>query len=120
MTVTNALLVRWSGGWFDVVDAGSVAAHGRHEDFFSAGNARSPEEAERLALAQLARLAEPTETVKAAVEPGPGEEPYVDVLIGDTVTIDDSTGTPTTKRVLGFTVSEDETDGAAVIVPTLE
>lgn len=117
--VTNALLVRWSGGWLEVEDAPSVTAHGRHEDYLSAGDADSEAEAERIALGLLARLAWPSEEITVELEPtGVSDRPYVHFETGDTVIAPDSEGNATTWRVKGFTVTEDG-EGNARYVPEL-
>lgn len=119
MRVTNALLVRWSAGYITVTDAPSIAAHGRHEDFLSAGDAQSTDEAERLALGLLSRWAWPSDDITIAIEPtGTDDVPYADFVTGDTVVAPGSTGTPQTWRVKGITVAEDE-EGNAIFVPEL-
>lgn len=119
--VTNALLVRWAQGWLEVTDAASITAHGRHEDFLSAGDANTPQEAQRVAEALLARIAWPSETITIAIEAGLGsaDTPYTDFVTGDVITAPDHTGTPTTWRVKGFTVSEDAA-GNPIYVPEIE
>lgn len=119
MRVTNALLVRWADGYTTVTDAASVTAHGRHEDFLSAGDAQSTAEAERLALGLLSRLAWPAEDITIAIEPTTGvDAPYADFVVGDNVTAPDADGTPQTWRVDSITVAEDD-EGNAIFVPKL-
>lgn len=115
----NALLVRWAGGYLEVEDAASITAHGRHEEFLSVGDAESTVEAERVALGQLARLAWPAEAVAVTTEPiGTDDVPYVDYGTADLILGPDSTGTPRTWRVIGFTVTEDD-EGVPIYAPTL-
>lgn len=119
MTVTNAYLVRWAGGYIEFTDAASITAHGRHEDFLSAGQAQSTAEAERLALGLLGRFAWLSESVSAATEPiGDDDVPYVDYGPYDRITVPDSTGSPRLCRVLGFTVTEDD-EGIPIYSPAL-
>lgn len=119
MTVTNAYLVRWAAGYIEVVDSASIAAHGRHEDFLSAGQAQSTAEAQRLALGLLARFAWPFEAVSAATEPiGDDDVPYSHYGPGDRILVPDSTATPRLCRVLGFTVTEDD-EGIPIYSPAL-
>lgn len=118
--VTNVLLVRWSQGWLEVVDAASVTAHGRHGAFLSAGQANTVEEATRLARAILARDANERDDMDITVEPtGVGDVPYDDYVVGDTVTAPDHTGAGLARRVVRLGVSHDE-EGFAVYRPTFE
>lgn len=117
--VTNALLVRWSQGWLEVEDATSIATHGRHEEFLSAGNADSEAEAERLALSLLARMAWADERLTIAIEPsGVSDVPYDHFETGDNVTAPDAAGTARQWRVRGITVTEDD-EGYARFIPEL-
>lgn len=117
--VTNALLVRWSGGYVVVSDAASITAHGRHEDFLSAGDAQSQAEAQRIALGLLASMAWPGEDIAIAVEPaGADDVPYADFVVGDNVVAPDAAGASRSWRVHSITVTEDA-EGNAIYVPEL-
>lgn len=119
MRITNALLVRWAGGYTTVTNDDSITAYGRREDFLSAGDAQSTHEAERLALGLLARLAWPSEAITVAIEPtGTDDVPYVDFAPGDNVTAPNAAGIPQSWRVKGITVTEDD-EGHPIYVPEL-
>ncbi len=106
--VTNVYLVRWSQGWIEVTHPASIAAHGRREEFFSAGNANSQEEAIRLATILLDENAVEKDIQSIDIEPtGAGDVPYDDYTVGDTVTSPDKTGTGVSKRVSRIAVSCD-------------
>jgi hypothetical protein len=118
--IANALLVRWSDGFIEVVDATSIAAIGRREAFLSAGNAPSVDEATRIAEAVLFQYATEQEEITAAVEPiDDDDQPYVAFAVGDAITVPDSSGTPVFRRVVGLTVTEDD-DGDLTYAPELK
>jgi len=100
--VINSLLVRWSGGWAQVEDAGSVSAIGRREALLGLGAAQSLGEVERIARIQLGIYSDARTQVTAA--------PVTDVYpaLGDRVTVPDADGTPVAERVLARTFSEDD------------
>lgn len=119
MTLSNALLTRWSGGWLWVEDAASIASNGRREAFLSLGQAASEAEATRLAQAALTLTAEPQVSVQTSIEPAGGDAPYDDFNVGDTVTVPGAQGGTAQRRVLALTVAEDG-EGNPVYVPELE
>lgn len=118
--VRNTYLVRWAQGWLEVEDTDSQDAHGRHEGFFSAGQANTAEEATRLAEALLARFAGAKDEQVITVEPtGTDDVPYVHYVVGDTVTVPDHTGAPVTRRVVKVSVATDD-EGYAFYRPEFE
>lgn len=103
MALVNALLVRWPGGYHEVVDADSVAAHDRHEGYLSL-NAASVEDVERVARAFFAQWAEPSVALSAGIEPaGDGDVPLADFRVADYLTVDGDA-----VRARALTVTEDE------------
>lgn len=118
--VRNTYLVRWAQGWFEVEELTSQSVHGRHEDFFSAGQANTVEEAARLTAALLAQFAYSKDEQDIAVEPTNGNDvPYADYVVGDVVTVPDHTGAAVSRRVIGFSVTTDD-EGNAIYRPTFE
>ncbi len=106
--VTNVYLVRWAQGWLEVDDAASIAANGRHEEFFSAGQANTVEEATRLADVLLDANAPARDDQVIEVEPiGAGDEPYTNFAVGDTVTAPDKAGAAVSRRVARIAVTAD-------------
>lgn len=117
--ITNALLIRWSGGWAERVNAASVTTHGRREAVLGLGAVQSIDEVYRIADEQLEIYASPREQISADIEPmSDTDTPYLGFTVGDTITVPDSTGTPSAERVIAITVSEDE-DGHVTYAPEL-
>lgn len=118
MGLVNALLVRWADGYTWVEDAGSIAAHGRHESFLQAGSAYSPQEATRIGQALLNLRSQPQVAVRLSIDPvGGGDEPYVNFRVADDIVAPDEDGAPASYRVHALTVSEDDETGFVAIVP---
>lgn len=120
MALTNALLVRWSGGWIEVTSAAAPAGvePGRREGFLQLGSVTSAAEAERVALAVLAQRDEPAVAVSSVVEPAGGDDPFIDFDVGDFITVPDEAGAPMAARVRSLGVSEDDM-GNPVFEPEL-
>lgn len=119
MALTNALLVRWSGGWIERTDATSIAAHTRREALLSLGAQQSRDEAARVADRQLDVFKDPRSQVTAGIEPADDTEtPYIGFGPGDTVAVPGIDGTPTVERVRGINMVEDE-NGLITFVPEL-
>lgn len=117
-TPTNALLVRWAGGWTEVTDTASIAAHGRQGGLLGLGAAQTVEEAQRIATEQFATFADPREALTVDLVPvDDTDRPYPGFLIGDTVTAP-LRDTPTSERVIALTVAQDD-DGQVSYVPEL-
>lgn len=108
-TMINAVLVRWAGGWHEVVDAASVTAYGRQGGLLSLGAVQSIQEVERIAVAQLEAYANPRASITLDMVPlNVTDRPYPGFLVGDTITVPDRDGTPVQERVIALTVSQDE------------
>lgn len=116
----NALLVRWSGGWAEVLDAASITARGRSEALLGLGAAQSIAEVERVAAAQLATYASPRTEVTADLIPiDETDTPYLAFRVGDSVTVPDWDGSATLERIVALTVAEDE-NGQVTYSPELK
>lgn len=108
MTV-NVVLVRWDGGWQEVRDEASIAAHGRHEALLSLGAIGSPDEVDRVARRQLAVFANPRMAIAADHAPhGRGDRPFFDYNVGDTITVPDYGGGTISQRVRAISGAEDD------------
>lgn len=118
MAITNALLVRWAGGFVWVTDAASITAYGRREGYVTVGGATSVAEAQRVAVAVLADRTAPEVAVTAALEPTGSDAPYVHFGVGDTITAPNESGTAASVRVVAIGVTEDA-DGHPTFVPEL-
>lgn len=109
MGVATHLLVRYGGGYTTIDDAAAVAAWGRKEGFLQLGGVSDRDQAERVALGVLAFLAAPRVTTTLGIEPtGTADEPYVDFLVGDSITAPAEDGSSSEQRVVSLTVSEDD------------
>lgn len=118
MSIVNAMLVRWSGGYTWATVAGSIDAYGRREGYLAVA-ASSRDEALRIADALLANRATPDVAVTAVLEPtGTGDVPYADFGVGDYLNAPDAAGAVASQRVVSLTVSEDE-HGNSRFVPEL-
>lgn len=109
MAVTTALLVRYAGGYTVVEDAAAIAAWGRREGFLQLGGVSDRDQAERVALGVLAFQGAPRVTTTLGIEPtGTADNPYVDFVVGDSITAPDETGSSSQQRVVSLTVVEDD------------
>lgn len=109
MAVATHLLVRYAAGYTVIDDVAAVATWGRKEGFLQLGGVSDRDQAERVALAVLGFLGAPRVTTTIGIEPtGVADEPYVDFLVGDSITAPDEGGTTSEQRVVSLTVSEDE------------
>lgn len=119
MPLLNALLVRWAGGWHEVVDDASVTTHGRREALLGLGAVQSLGELERVAREQLRIYGEPRIEISADVEPvDDTDTPYLGYLVGDTIEVPGMSGALGRERVLALTVAEDQ-DGNITFAPEL-
>lgn len=120
MTITNRLLVIWSGGApFVVEDAASIVEHGARMKPLRV-DVDTRQEAETLAEAELARFAQPVEQITAGVPRDPalaGLRMYDDVDLGDTVTMLDRDALPADHRLLGIAGEQDDKTGNVTYVP---
>lgn len=118
MSIVNAMLVRWSGGYTWATVAGSIDTYGRREGYLAVA-ASSKDEALRIAHALLANRATPDVAVTAVLEPtGTGDVPYADFGLGDYVDAADAAGAVASQRMVSLTVTEDE-HGNTRFVPEL-
>lgn len=113
----NALLVRGKYGWFERLDSGSISTFGRYEALLSIGDTGQPfstTEVYQVADAQLATYAQLQREIAASVEPvTDADKAYLSFEVGNNVTIPDESGFPSSERVLGITVTEDDAVGIA-------
>lgn len=117
--LTNALLVRYEGGYRQVAAPASIAQYGRREGFVSLGQVDSTAEVDRLGDAILDVRDAPAWSTVAKIDPtGAGDVPYVDFEQGDRITAPDETGAAVLMRVVGITVTEDQL-GRAIYTPEL-
>jgi hypothetical protein len=118
VSIINAMLVRWSGGYTWALAQGSIDDYSRREGYLTVA-ASSRDEAVRIADALLANRATPDVAVTATLEPtGVGDVPYADFAVGDYIDAPNDAGDVASQRVVAFTVSEDET-GNSIFVPEL-
>lgn len=119
-TMANALLIRWHGGWHEVIDTASVAAHGRRGALLSLGAAQSKDEAERIGREQLAIFADERVAITGALRPRTStDRPYPGFLVADTVTVPAFDSTAAIERVTALNITEDE-HGTVTYVPELK
>lgn len=107
MPITTVLLVRYAGGYREVVDAGAVASRGRLEGFLTLGVLPTEADVDAVGAGVLGSVANPRVATVAGIEPDPADEPYVGFGLGDTVTMPDETGSPGLVRVRSIAVGED-------------
>lgn len=118
---TSVLLVRWNGGWHEVVSQSAELAYGRREGFLSLGAVQSVGEAVRLAEAELEdQFGKIRQQSTAEHRPADlTEVPYVGYKPSDLITTPDFNGTGTdVLPVQAMAVSEDA-EGVVTFVPTL-
>lgn len=109
MPIVNSLLVRWFGGYLEVMNGASETANGHKEGLLQLGSVTTLDEATRIANGLLVLTADPRVATELGVEPsGVGDEPYVDYDLGDTITAPDEDGGDSSQRVVSITVAEDE------------
>src|SRR4029077_21157269 len=89
---TNAILTETVDRWLEVTDPTAIAAHGRWESGLDVGSPASRAEATRLTQSDLDLFKNPREEIQLGIEPGTGEVPGVNVLVGDLAVVTDSTG----------------------------
>lgn len=119
MAIVNALLCRWANGYHEVVDAASVAAHGRKEGFLQVGALQSEEEVETVCAALFEKMADPQISTVLAVDPtGSGDTPGIHFVKGDYITAPAYEGGSSSQRVRALTTTEDE-NGNPIFVPEL-
>jgi hypothetical protein len=120
--IANRLLVRHKGGYLLVEDVASQAQYGTSTQLLALGDIDDPAEARRVAEAHLATLAQPEREIDSALDPlnplAVGARPWLDFGLGDMVTAPSRDGTPTTYRVVGWAISEDD-HGRVTVEPTL-
>lgn len=103
---TNALLVRWHGGWREVLATASIGTYGRREALLGLGAVQSAAEVDRVAGQQLAIYADVREEIATDLAPmGDDDTPFLSFRVGDHVTVPSRAGI-TAERVQAITVSE--------------
>lgn len=106
--IVNAMLVRWVGGWIEVLDTGSVTTLGRHEALLSLGAQEAEAEARRLAVAQLADVSKVRFEVAADVAPmGPVDKPFLGYTLGDRLNVPSWDGVSRPTRITSMSGSVD-------------
>jgi hypothetical protein len=113
--ITNALLVKYQGGYVEVTDDTSIGADGRFEGYLTV-QVSSEADAIAAGTAMLAVTTTAQPAVSLGIEPSTGDEPYVDFGVGDTVTVPTPSGGTLTERVVSLTVTEDD-EGDPTFVP---
>jgi hypothetical protein len=113
---TNALLVRWNGGWLEALHPDWVA-QGRKEGFLSVGAAQSAEEGLALGMGQVTDFGKVREGVEVETDPADDAVPYLTYDNGDTVMIAGSDLTPRPTRVTSIAMVEDD-DGEILWAPS--
>lgn len=108
----NVVVYDWADSWGIVEDVPS--GEQRIEVYLSLGSAQTEEEAERQALAELARFRDGQEQITVGVDPtGVGDVPFEDYGIGDTATVDAAA-----RRMVALSFGRDsQRDGRLVFVP---
>lgn len=110
----NAAVVRWADGWKYVTTGATPVV----EIQLNLGHITTEDEAERVALAELADLSTVREQITATVDVRDDEWPWHDYWEGDIVTVPDSSGTPTEQRVVALAAMIE--DDEITITPTLK
>jgi hypothetical protein len=116
-TTASDLLVRWQRGWRLVSREGD----GRKKmALIGLGALPSVQEVDRVAGGQLNRHADPRAAITAGFHPTvDADTPYLAFVPGDTITVPAEDGTPTVERVMGITVTPNES-GEAVFALELK
>lgn len=105
----NVLLVRWDGGWREIVSQPSIDTFGRREALLVLGALQSPQEVERVAQQQLAIFANPRMAIAADHAPiGVTDRPFLDYNVADTITVPDYGGGTVAQRVRALSGAEDD------------
>lgn len=120
MPIVNALLVRYAGGYHEVVDQDSIDEHGRAEGFLQLGGVQSEEDVETIASSLFAQMANPQVGTIMAIDPtGVGDVPNRHYRKGDYIIAPDENGVPTLQRVRSLTTTVDRETGKLLFVPEL-
>ena len=104
------MLVRWVGGWLEVVDAASIGALGRREALLALGGQDTEAEARRLAVAQMADVSKVRYEIAADVAPmAATDKPFVGYTLGDWLAVPAWNGAvrPTRITSISGTVDDD-------------
>lgn len=117
---SSVLVVRWNGGWHEVLDQSAITEFGRREAFLSLGAIQSVGEAIRQARAELtgqfAKIREQTTGEHAPTDLT--EIPYVAYRPFDSVTSENFAGGSSLYPVQSMSVSEDD-NGEVTFKPTI-
>lgn len=106
--IRNVARFQYDGIWYEVVDAASVAAHGRRLVTLSFGDAGSLEEATQLATEALVDLADPQITLPVGSTSATGDQPYADYNNGDTISGPALLSGQTDARVMAISGAEQD------------
>jgi hypothetical protein len=107
-TMTVGLARLPDGLWYEREDSGAVLNWGRRVQYLELGTAQDLNQADRVIDAAISVRGAPSTHYKAVVEvTGTPAVPYEDMQLGDTITVPDDRGFPTTERVEAIGVSED-------------
>lgn len=112
----NTLLCLYDGGWREVINQDGIDTAGRRiEKSESLTRVTTPEQVDTVGGARLAELVGEQWHFRYQIEPGNGEVPYADVVMGATVLAPNQDGTLVSQRVIGCTVTKE--DGGTVYTP---
>jgi hypothetical protein len=101
------LLVKWSGGEFQLDDATAQSAHGITESFVTVDGATLTE-ARRQARVVLDNVKNPRDAIQVGLSPtGPADRPYTAFLVGDLLDCPGRDETLSPERLMALTVSHD-------------
>lgn len=105
--IVTALLVRWTEGWHEVINAAGIAATGRKEGMLGLGAVTSLTEVETVTKEQLNYFADPRTEIGADVAPiGTADTPFVAYRTGDSIVVPDLPGRPASaQRVQAITAT---------------
>lgn len=117
MSLRNVVLIRWGDGFIEGQMDASVTANGRRESLLSIANVSDGPTALHVALANIDPMSELEESVTLRVEPGTGEVPGVDYVVGDRITVPNVLGVASSYRVAACSWTQD--DDHTVYVPEL-
>lgn len=120
MAITNALLVKYEGGFTEVIDQPSIDEHGRKEGFLQLGGVQSEGAVETICAALFERIARPQISTTMAIDPtGIGDVPNIDFRKGAYIMAPDESGAIVSQRVRSLATSVDPETGKLLHVPTL-
>lgn len=104
---SNALLVRWSGGWREVIDADSISERGRREALLGLGAVQSAGEVDSIAKEELRLFASERAAIAIDIDPTSDDDiPGAGFQVGDMVPVPDRFLTSSNQRCVSITLTE--------------